>query len=218
MMHAFIYIGGTQEKRLDAIAKAVDTWGIAPADRIEIRGLDEHIGIDDVRSLGARLQLSPISSPKTVGIIFDAWSLTAQAQQAILNLLEEPPTRSAIILETANPDELLPTIVSRCEIIRLVSTHQSGQVNDALETLLHGDAKSRITLIDAATTDRKQAKAWTAEVISSLRTYILTSYTQNVETTDAKRAVSLVRKLVKVQAQLAVNCNPKLALDGALIA
>jgi DNA polymerase-3 subunit delta' len=53
-----------------------------------------------------------------VVIVDEAERMSSGAQNAFLKTLEEPPPYSVIILITSNPDSLLPTIRSRCQLIR----------------------------------------------------------------------------------------------------
>ena len=52
-------------------------------------------------------------------ILDDAHAMTEQAMNALLKSLEEPPATSHLVLVTASPQALLPTIRSRCQTLRL---------------------------------------------------------------------------------------------------
>jgi hypothetical protein len=54
-------------------------------------------------------------------LIADADALTIEAQNALLKLLEEPPADSLILLTSAHPERLLPTVRSRTQIIPLTA-------------------------------------------------------------------------------------------------
>jgi len=58
-----------------------------------------------------------------IGVIHDADRMNAEAQNALLKTLEEPPPDTLIILETGNPGVLLPTTRSRCQMISLPGNH-----------------------------------------------------------------------------------------------
>jgi DNA polymerase-3 subunit delta' len=60
-----------------------------------------------------------------VFVIEEADLMNTTAQNALLKTLEEPAGRTLIILLTDQPDALLPTIRSRCQLIRFVSLHES---------------------------------------------------------------------------------------------
>lgn len=77
----------------------------------------DEIKIDQVREAQATLTLKPFEGKKKVLIVDEAESLNIAAQNAFLKTLEEPPGDSLIILVTAVPEGLLPTILSRCQKI-----------------------------------------------------------------------------------------------------
>ena len=78
------------------------------------------IGIDDIRSLMSDIRLMPYSAGYRVFIIPEAGKLTAQAQNAVLKTLEDPPEYAVLILLCRNFDGFLPTLLSRCVKLQLV--------------------------------------------------------------------------------------------------
>ncbi len=76
------------------------------------------IKIEQIRELEARLQLHPVESPYRLVLLPKAESLTREAGNALLKSLEEPPPQTVFILIAQNPEALLPTIVSRCQLLR----------------------------------------------------------------------------------------------------
>ena len=78
------------------------------------------ISVDDIREqLNGDIMIKPYSSPYKVYIIPEADLLTVQAQNALLKTIEEPPEYAVIFLLTENADSLLPTIRSRCVMLKL---------------------------------------------------------------------------------------------------
>jgi DNA polymerase-3 subunit delta' len=75
------------------------------------------IKIDQVREAQADLALRPFEGNKKVLIVDGAEGLNAASANAFLKTLEEPPGDALIILITAMPQGLLPTIRSRCQEI-----------------------------------------------------------------------------------------------------
>jgi DNA polymerase III subunit delta' len=75
--------------------------------------------IDQVRSLQHTLALSPYAAAYRIALLPDFQRSTVQAQNALLKTLEEPPDRVILLLTAYTPEQLLATIVSRCEVIRL---------------------------------------------------------------------------------------------------
>ena len=75
------------------------------------------IKIDQVREAQADLALRPFEGNKKVLIVDGAEALNAASANAFLKTLEEPPGDALIVLITAMPQSLLPTIRSRCQEI-----------------------------------------------------------------------------------------------------
>lgn len=75
--------------------------------------------IDQVRTLQHTLALSPYSGTYRIALLPDFQRATTQAANALLKTLEEPADRVILLLTANAPEALLPTIVSRCEVIRL---------------------------------------------------------------------------------------------------
>jgi len=89
--------------------------------------------VDQVRELIQAVQLKPAEASYKVGILVGADRLNAQAGNAFLKTLEEPPSRSLLILLSTESDRLLETILSRC--LRLSFPTQSGMAPAHLEWL-----------------------------------------------------------------------------------
>ena len=73
------------------------------------------ISVDDIRTqINNDIVIKPYSSKYKIYIIPEADLMSAQAQNALLKTIEEPPEYAVIMLLTSNIDSLLPTIRSRC--------------------------------------------------------------------------------------------------------
>jgi len=123
MFHSLLVVGGKKEKRWQfALKIAREKLGedqiTSHPDFFSITGLNS-IGIDLIRNLEKKLALKPYKAKIKIVVINGAEKLTLPAQNALLKTLEEPPVNSLIILTTAKKDSLLPTIISRCQIIKL---------------------------------------------------------------------------------------------------
>ena len=72
-------------------------------------------GIDEMKNLKEGARLSPSSYQYKVFIIDEAHQLTKEAGNALLKMLEEPPSHAIFILATTEYEKLPPTIVSRTQ-------------------------------------------------------------------------------------------------------
>ena len=78
------------------------------------------ISVDDIREqVNNTIMIKPYQGPYKVYIIDHADLMTPQAQNALLKTIEEPPQYAVIMLLTENAEALLPTINSRCVMLRL---------------------------------------------------------------------------------------------------
>lgn len=75
--------------------------------------------IGQVRSLQHTLALTPYAGTYRVALLPDFQQATVQASNALLKTLEEPSDKVVLLLTANAPEALLPTIVSRCEVVRL---------------------------------------------------------------------------------------------------
>jgi DNA polymerase-3 subunit delta' len=76
------------------------------------------IKVDQVREAVERSAYRPFEGKRRVVIIDDADAMQAEAQNALLKTLEEPPAASMFVLVSSRPDMLLPTVRSRCQLLR----------------------------------------------------------------------------------------------------
>jgi DNA polymerase-3 subunit delta' len=81
--------------------------------------LTETIKIDDIRELTQFANTTPQMGSYKVILIEGAERMNIASSNALLKTLEEPPGQMLILLTTHQPDTLLPTIRSRCQMIRL---------------------------------------------------------------------------------------------------
>jgi len=96
--------------------------GIAVAERTENEKtgkLRADIVIDDVRKLTSFYSQTASEGGWRVAIVDAADEMNANAANALLKLLEEPPAKSILLLVAHSPGKLLPTIRSRCRTLKL---------------------------------------------------------------------------------------------------
>jgi DNA polymerase-3 subunit delta' len=76
------------------------------------------VSVDDIRVLPKQLAYPPLESRRRVVVIEGAQCMNPQANNALLKVLEEPPSHTMFFLLCREPAELLPTIQSRCQVLR----------------------------------------------------------------------------------------------------
>jgi DNA polymerase-3 subunit delta' len=95
--------------------------------------------VDQVREVRRALSLKPYQSTYRVALFLRFQEASEGAANALLKTLEEAPQHVILILTADNPEQLLPTITSRCEVLRLRPLSV-----DAIENhLLANDAQAK---------------------------------------------------------------------------
>ena len=87
-------------------------------DIILIQPQGAYLRIDQIRGLISTLGMKPLAAAHRVVIIAETQRMNAEAGNALLKVLEEPPRGTVLILTAPHPSDLLPTLVSRCRHIR----------------------------------------------------------------------------------------------------
>ena len=123
MINSILIVGATEETRLK---KAIeirneknDSLNTQNDPDFILLDSDTSIGIEKVRDLKRKLSLKPFQSKYKVAYIKNAQNLTIPAQNALLKTLEETGQNSILILSGPSENLLLPTILSRCQIIKI---------------------------------------------------------------------------------------------------
>src|SRR5213593_46636 len=196
--HAYLFVGprGTGKTSTARIfAKALNCTGGPKADFdpddpackaiadgshldvIEIDGASNN-GVDQVRDLRDTVRYAPAQGKFKIYIIDEVHMLSAQAFNALLKTLEEPPPHVKFVFATTDPQKVLPTIVSRCQrfdfrpvpdkdvvallakiclddLHSLLGTVSAERMKRLFDALAAGDAKRALTeageILDAGT-------------------------------------------------------------------
>src|SRR3989344_5690414 len=127
-MNSNILISENLEDRVEKIKKILLNldFNIIHPDLLYIND-DETLGVEAAKKIRQFLSLKPFQAKGRVVVLESAQNLTVDAQNSLLKTLEEPPSESSIILGTDSDTKLLPTILSRCEIIRVQVTENRVQ-------------------------------------------------------------------------------------------
>ncbi len=106
-------------------------------DILEIDGASNR-GIDEMRDLREKIRLLPVAASKKVYIIDEVHMLTAEAFNALLKTLEEPPPHALFILCTTEPQKVPETIMSRCfHVAFRLATEE--ELMRSFERIAHGE-------------------------------------------------------------------------------
>lgn len=115
----------------------------AHPDFIVIRPDGQYIKIDQIRELQYQAGISAHWGGKRVCIIEEADRMNEQAANSLLKLLEEPPLGLLLLLISAKPHALLPTILSRCSVLKFQPV-SIEQLTEALVASGHPQTQAKV--------------------------------------------------------------------------
>lgn len=163
--------------------------------------LDDYT-ISAVRSLKKFLSQKPFNHDSKIVFIPEAQNLNPESQNALLKTLEEPGLDNYIILTSTNITQLLPTIISRCQKIKLKSDNLK---NDIKLWPITGNAKKDLDFATTITTDKTEIKA--------LLQGQLEAYQQLFINSPTSITAEIIKKLIYSTNLINSNVDPKSALD-----
>lgn len=109
---------------LEPCGKCSNCKGIFNGSHYDIKEINasQNRGIDDIRNIQEFIEIAPLNARvKYVGLD-EVHMLTAEAQEAALKMLEEPPSYVRFVLATTDPQDLQETILNRCMSISFLKT------------------------------------------------------------------------------------------------
>ncbi len=188
-------------------------------------GAAQIVPIENVRNqVIARMGLPPHEADARVFIIEEATALAPPAANALLKTLEEPPSRTVFVLCTTSPEQLLPTIRSRCQRVRFAGGSPIADADPARAERISGladelanvdverdpslpvrvaEAKGDAAPVLVAAAQRLHAKARAAAAAGDLEV--------------AARASRQAQTVLSWHTAIAIhNANPQLAIEAVI--
>ncbi|MDD3531903.1 MAG: hypothetical protein PHR64_01065 [Candidatus Shapirobacteria bacterium] len=211
MFHSIIITGGDQKSREEAILTLAQKQGqkiIENNPDVFLINQEEAVGINIIRQIKTWLGKKAYQEKNRLVLIYQAQQLTTEAQNAFLKTLEEPPENTIIILAVNNSHQLLPTIASRCQIIRLKPKDRTNRQQDYQELvdIFHQDLGKKILFAQKkGKEERKEFLNW------------LEGQSQSLRQKPTQENLDLVARLTEIKTMIRANIAPRLGLAYWLI-
>ena len=172
-----------------------------------------HRGIDNIRELKERIALPPQEGLMTVYILDEAHMLTTEAFNALLKILEEPPSHVVFILATTELHKIPATIQSRTHLVSFTKATPT-EIKNALQTVIdlekisaeepaiemiasHADGSFRdaIKLLEMLCTDGSLAEEHVKNTLSLTDTAAVFDFISALTQKEPTKIVNLFKKM-----------------------
>lgn len=229
LSHAYLIAGEERKQLADFLAQAyVCTGGEKPCGvcagcRKALAGIHPDIirygtdgvalKVDEVRALRSDAYIRPNEAPRKVYVVENAETMNHSGQNVLLKLLEEGPAYGAFLFLAPNPEELLPTLRSRCECVWAsgegpVEAEEHPQAARLEALILEGDP---MALAELAVELEKLDREGFAQLLDDLRQRLRRWLPEK-----ASRLLPLLDRLDKLRASCQFNVGTG-HLAGALL-
>ena len=167
--------------------------------------IDQNSGwtIELTRQIKNFLSKKPFNHSNKIVIIYDSHQLNNESQNALLKTVEDPGKDNYLILITSKPSKLLPTIISRCQTIKLKNISNQCQTNQCL--VFSHNLKKDLTLSESLSRDKNQ--------VLPLLENQLRIYHSLLKTNPSLENSKIIQKIIKSIQMIEANVDPKSALD-----
>ncbi len=231
-MISFLVISESSEK-INTWIK--DTTSAYDVDRFDLTVFEKDeaekntIGIDQVRLMQKKLFLKPMRGKTKALVINHAQTLTIEAQNALLKVLEEPPQDTIIILTTKKVDALIPTIISRCTVVDLgyeiptLTPEEENEYTQIITSLQTWGLGDRLKKAEVLTKDKQEAIIFLEKMILTGRELLLQKVQANVDsnTQHKQRIAQLFHCLLAAKDAHKIlsttNVNPRLTIENMFL-
>ena len=168
---------------------------------------DSGWGIDQIRKINNFLSQKPFSHQSKIVIILETQNLNTESQNALLKNLEEPGKNNYLVLSTNKIKSILPTILSRCQIIKI---SEKSKFENKTQIIITGNLSTDLALSEKLGKDK--------EGILPLLEKELCFYQQSlIKNPDQKNRI-LIEKIIRAVQMINANVDPKNALDFVFLA
>ncbi len=212
---SYVFYGSNSDISYTAAKDFAKDAGVSEFDIIEVepeireKNSKGEIGVKQIREMIRQINLTPGHGSGKMAIIREADKLGVEAANTLLKTLEEPPKTATIILLSSDL-KLLPTILSRCQILR-----QSDKLTPADEEILadfrqaiSGNLKKAFKNAEKMSTD-EDLDGKLNTILASLRNQLFAD--ANIDKIRVMKSIFAAKKNLKV------TTNKRLILENLFL-
>lgn len=215
-MHAFLFITTDKDFIRTAIREKIKTFHISSDQMISLLP-EKSLGIDKIRELRHVLKFKLRPQENRLIVIHEFEKTTAEAQNALLKLLEEPPVRTYYLIFASFTSTLLPTVLSRCQVVHdkssKINTNDST-TEKLIDQLLAAGPGKRLQISAEMAAGKEEALQILDSLTAVLHQWLLEAKTGKLTLVQIS---SMLAKIQRARKFLEKNVNPKAVLDILLL-
>lgn len=212
LFQSYLFLGQSEKAR-EQTKNLADARGInldlSSPDLLIInpqKGTNSHISIDQIRELKKHIWQKPFTDKFKFVIIEEADKLTTEAQNALLKILEEPPSHAILVLEAKNKESILPTVRSRVVEKQIIQKETASKTQSNLFK-----ENDTIKLLEEVT-GCQDPTTWLDEQILALHGLLLKNLSTKGSKISSAPIGDTIEKCVNAKKMIDANVNPKFAL------
>ena len=223
--HALLFYGKEEIGKKDLVIEFAKFFigRTDPPDFILIEPENNIIQISQIRSLINKLSFKPYLADYKLAVVNRAESMNKEAQNCFLKFLEEPSNKTYLILITAYPSMLLPTILSRVQKIRFFSNKDKKLDNQLVLDLLkisQSDLAYRFQYAKNISKEKMKETldTWLIYLRKILINKLYKSENKELISFSLNKLKEIIKQIQSTQHLLSTtNVNPRLALEILLM-
>lgn len=179
---------------------------------------ENSIGIEEVKIFQKEMMFQPFEEKFQAGIILEAEKLTHQAQNALLKTLEDTSVYSVFFLCVDNKKNLLPTIISRSQIIYSseIVEGENETEKEYLNDILDLDLKEQFEIIEKYSQDRNLSLEF-INFVEKIFHKRLELDIKNGNIDESKKNSAFLNIVQESREKISANCNRRLTLEAMII-
>jgi DNA polymerase III gamma/tau subunit len=159
--------------------------------------------IELTRSLKKFLSQKPFNHQNKICLIYQAHNLNSESQNALLKTLEDPGENNYLVLTTSKPSSLLPTIISRCHLIRLNDDTKNSPKSKIIQ--ITGNFTKDSVALESLYKNKDQILPYLQDQLQIYQQILIETPNQSTN--------QIVKNIIKAINMIDANVDPRSALD-----
>lgn len=206
-------------------------------DYLEINPEKNNIKIASSREITKFFSTSPVESKYKIVLINNSELFRKESANALLKILEEPPNYAKIILTAKNEEQIIKTIISRCQVVNLENNDiLNNDINEELNGILYRSIKRNLLELslskdyfDEVKNDANEVYDYFYKFFHDIYIYLNTKneniliFKENIElykkinVFNNENLINILEKIMEIKNNFRINANFQLSNEELLL-